>query len=57
MIPPKSVTLIYVAVAGAIIAGIIYGVAQGQWQAPVLIVGVIISAGLFLEIMGAVVFG
>ena len=48
---------IYVAVAGAVIAGIIFGVTQGQWQAPVLVVGVVVAIGLFLEIMGAVVFG
>lgn len=48
---------IYIAVAGAVIAGIIFGVAQSQWQAPVLVVGVIVAIGLFLEIMGVVVFG
>ncbi|MEL6930307.1 MAG: hypothetical protein AAFO95_16955 [Cyanobacteria bacterium J06600_6] len=48
---------IYIAVAGAVIAGIIFGVTQGQWQAPVLVVGVIVGIGLFLEIMGEVVFG
>jgi hypothetical protein len=48
---------IFIAVAGAVIAGIIFGVTQGQWQAPVLVVGVIIAIGLFLEIMGTVVFG
>lgn len=48
---------IYIVIAGAVIAGIAYGVTQGQWQAPVMVVGVIISIGLFLEIMGAVVFG
>jgi hypothetical protein len=48
---------IYIGIAGAVIAGIIYGVTQGQWQAPVMVVGVIISIGLFLEVMGVVVFG
>jgi hypothetical protein len=48
---------VYIVIAGAVIAGIAYGVTQGQWQAPVMVVGVIISIGLFLEIMGAVVFG
>ncbi|MGL5938843.1 MAG: hypothetical protein ACRC2S_00420 [Waterburya sp.] len=48
---------IYIVVAGAIIAGIAFGVTQGQWQAPVMVVGVIISIALFLEIMGVVVFG
>lgn len=48
---------IFVAVAGAVIAAIIFGVVQGQWQAPVLVVGVIVAIGLFIEIMGAVVFG
>jgi hypothetical protein len=48
---------VFIAVAGAVIAGIIFGVTQGQWQAPVLVVGVIIAIGLFLEIMGTVVFG
>lgn len=48
---------IFIAVAGAVIAAIIFGVTQGQWQAPVLVVGVVVAIGLFLEIMGAVVFG
>lgn len=48
---------VYIAVAGAVIAGIIFGVTQGQWQAPVMVVGVIVGIGLFLEIMGEVVFG
>ena len=48
---------VFIAVAGAVIAAIIFGVTQGQWQAPVLVVGVVVAIGLFLEIMGAVVFG
>ena len=48
---------VYIAVAGAVIASIIFGVTQGQWQAPVLVVGVIIAVGLFLELMGVAVFG
>ena len=48
---------VYVVVAGAVIAAIAFGVIQAQWQAPVLVVGTIIAIGLFLELMGVVVFG
>ncbi len=49
--------VVFTAVAGAVIAAIIFGVTQSQWQAPVLVVSVIVAVGLFLEIMGVVVFG
>jgi hypothetical protein len=48
---------IYIVIAGVVIAAIFMGVAQNQWQAPVLVVGVIVGIGLFLEVMGQVVFG
>lgn len=48
---------IYIVVAAAAIAAIVYGVIQGQWQAPLLALGVVTGIGLFLEIMGKVVFG
>lgn len=47
----------YFAIAGAVIASVIFGVVQGQWQAPVLVLGVIGAVGLFLELMGVAVFG
>ncbi len=49
--------VLFLAVVGAVVAAVIFGVTQGQWQAPVLVVAVIALVGLFVEIMGAVVFG
>ena len=48
---------IYIVVGAAVIAAIAFGVTQGQWQAPLLVVGTVAGIGLFLEIMGVVVFG
>ncbi len=48
---------IFIVIAGAIILAIFFGVSQNQWQIPVLVVSVIIGVGLFLEIMGQVIFG
>ena len=48
---------IYIVVGAAVIAAIAFGVTQGQWQAPLLVVGTVAGIGLFLEIMGEVVFG
>lgn len=48
---------IYIVVGAAVIAAIAFGVTQGQWQAPLLVIGTVSGIGLFLEIMGQVVFG
>ena len=48
---------IYIVIGAAVIAAIAFGVTQGQWQAPLLVVGTVAGIGLFLEIMGQVVFG
>lgn len=48
---------IYIVIGAAVIAAIAFGVTQGQWQAPLLVVGTVAGIGLFLEIMGVVVFG
>ncbi|BAZ47126.1 hypothetical protein NIES4102_41720 (plasmid) [Chondrocystis sp. NIES-4102] len=48
---------IFIVVGAAVIAAIAFGVTQGQWQAPLLVVGTVAGIGLFLEIMGEVVFG
>ena len=48
---------IYIVVGAAVIAAIAFGVTQGQWQAPLLVIGTVSGIGLFLEIMGKVVFG
>ena len=48
---------IYIVVGAAVIAAIAFGVTQGQWQAPLLVIGTVAGIGLFLEIMGVVVFG
>lgn len=48
---------IFIVVGAAVIAAIAFGVTQGQWQAPLLVVGTVAGIGLFLEIMGVVVFG
>ena len=48
---------IFIVIGAAVIAAIAFGVTQGQWQAPLLVVGTVAGIGLFLEIMGEVVFG
>lgn len=48
---------IFIVIGAAVIAAIAFGVTQGQWQAPLLVVGTVAGIGLFLEIMGVVVFG
>lgn len=48
---------LYVTIAGAIMVAIFFGVAQNQWQTPVLVVSIIIAVGMFLQIMGRVIFG
>ena len=49
--------VLYIVVAGVIVAAIFFGVAQNQWQAPILVIAVIAGITLFLELMGQVVFG
>ncbi len=48
---------LYVAIAGAVMVAIFFGVAQNQWQTPVLVVSIIVAVGMFLQIMGRVIFG